>query len=69
VIRTLPASAQRAILEGFSDSMHLVFVIAALVLVPAFLLALRLKEVPLRDRAGVGPAAEGERVKSETAIV
>lgn len=68
VIATLPEAARRAVLEGFADSMHLVFVIAALVLVPAFLLALRLKEVPLRDSAGL-PAAQAERAKAETAIV
>lgn len=68
VIATLPDAFQRAVLEGFADSMHLVFVIAALVLVPAFLLALRLKEVPLRGAAGV-PAAEAERLKAETAVL
>lgn len=68
VIATLPDVAQRAVLEGFADSMHLVFLIAALVLVPAFLLALRLKEEPLRQQSGLA-AQEGERLKAETAVV
>jgi len=73
VIKTLPAPIRRVILEGFSDSMHLVFLTVACLLVPAFLLSLRIKELPLRTTGGLA-AAQGEhngaeRVEAATAVV
>jgi EmrB/QacA subfamily drug resistance transporter len=49
---------------GFSDSMDLVFLIGALVLVVGFVLLLFLPELPLRTRAGVD-AARDEREAAE----
>jgi hypothetical protein len=43
-------------LVGFSDAMDLVFAVGACVLVLAFVLALFLKEVPLRTQSGLQAA-------------
>jgi len=73
VIKTLPAPIRRVILEGFSDSMHLVFLTVACLLVPAFLLSLRIKELPLRTTGGLAAAQSehngAERVEAATAVV
>jgi len=46
------------VLVGFSDAMDLVFIVGAGVLVFAFVLALMLKEVPLRMVSGLQAARE-----------
>ena len=48
--------------QGFADSMHVVFLIAAGVIAVAFLMVLWTKEVPLRQDVGPGGAGgRGER--------
>jgi hypothetical protein len=74
VIGTLPPAVRRVVLEGFADSMHTVFLTVAVLLVPAFLLSLRIKEIPLRASGGLAAArddaAEAEAAgKSESAVV
>ncbi len=56
VLETLPPDVRRVVLEGFADSMSTVFLVAACVMLPAFLLALRIKEVPLRAQGGIAAA-------------
>jgi EmrB/QacA subfamily drug resistance transporter len=71
VIGTLPAAVRRVVLEGFADSMHLVFLTVGVLLVPAFLLSLRIKEIPLRSSGGLAAAdkdaADGDRAATEQA--
>ena len=71
VIRTLPAAVRRVVLEGFADSMHLVFLTVGVLLVPAFLLSLRIKEIPLRSSGGLAAAdkdaADSDRAATEQA--
>ena len=71
VIRTLPAAVRRVVLEGFADSMHLVFLTVGVLLVPAFLLSLRIKEIPLRSSGGLAAAdkdaADNDRAATEQA--
>jgi EmrB/QacA subfamily drug resistance transporter len=73
VIGTLPPAVRRAVLEGFADSMHTVFLTVAVLLVPAFLLALRIKEIPLRSSGGLAAAqddaAEEAAAKAESAVL
>jgi hypothetical protein len=76
VIDTLPATVQRAVLEGFADSMSTVFFVVALLLVPAFVLALLVKEIPLRAEGGLAAAhadadqeARLRTTEAESAIV
>ncbi|MGY0490972.1 MFS transporter [Streptomyces sp. WG-D5] len=51
--------------QGFADAMHVVFLIAACVIVVAFLMVLWTKEVPLRTMSGLQAREEAE--KGETA--
>lgn len=75
VLTTLPPAVRRVVLEGFADSLDTSFLTIAVVLVPAFLLSLFLREVPLRTTSGLAAEraataqAEGERVKAETPVV
>jgi predicted MFS family arabinose efflux permease len=50
-------------LVGFSNAMDLVFIVGAIVLVVAFVLALLLKEIPLRQVSGI-QAANAEAAKT-----
>jgi EmrB/QacA subfamily drug resistance transporter len=76
VIATLPTAVRQAVLEGFADSMSTVFLVVALLLVPAFVLSLLVKEIPLRSEGGLaaaradedGAAARAKR-EAESAIV
>jgi hypothetical protein len=66
----LPPAIQHPILVGFSNAMDTVFLVCACVLVFAFVLALFLKEVPLRTVSGnqarqADEAAEAERAASQ----
>jgi hypothetical protein len=76
VIETLPEPVRRAVLEGFSDSVQTVFGVVAVLLVPAFVLTLFLKELPLRAQGGIAAAqadADTETAlrttKTETAVL
>jgi EmrB/QacA subfamily drug resistance transporter len=76
VIATLPPAVRRVVLEGFADSMHTVFLVVLLLLIPAFVLSWFIKEVPLRSMSGIDAArAEAnaevalERAKTESAIL
>jgi EmrB/QacA subfamily drug resistance transporter len=55
-IASLPAAIKHPILVGFSNAMDLVFIVGGSVLVLAFVLALFLKEVPLRAQSGLQAA-------------
>jgi EmrB/QacA subfamily drug resistance transporter len=52
-IQRLDPRLARPFLEGFADSMHPVFITAAIVVALAFVLILFLKEVPLRMQSGI----------------
>ncbi|MCW2607864.1 MAG: putative multidrug resistance protein [Frankiales bacterium] len=76
VIATLPPAIRKVVLEGFADSMHTSFLTVAFLLVPAFVLALFIKEVPLRATGGLQAAQADadteERLKAaqaESAVV
>lgn len=76
VIATLPPAVQRVILEGFADSFSTVFSVVAFLLVPAFVLALLVKEIPLRAEGGLAAAhadadleARLRTTKSESAVI
>jgi EmrB/QacA subfamily drug resistance transporter len=73
-IGDLPRMIERVFLTGFADSMHWVFLIAALLVIPAFVLSFFVKEIPLRATAGMAARAdEAEadlgRAKAETAVL
>jgi hypothetical protein len=73
-IGQLPGVIERVFLTGFADSMHWVFLIAALLVIPAFALSFFVKEIPLRETAGAAARAEdaeaeGNRAKAETAVL
>lgn len=55
-VASLPAAVKHPILVGFSDAMNLVFLVAAGIAVIAFVLALLMKEVPLRTMSGMQAA-------------
>ena len=63
VINTLPAAVRQAVLDGFADSMSTVFFVIALLLVPAFLLTLFVKEIPLRAQGGLAAAHADAKVE------
>ena len=76
VIATLPEAVRRVVLEGFADSMTTVFFVVALVLVPAFVLALAVKEIPLRASGGLAAAhadadaeSRAETAETSSAVV
>ena len=64
IIATLPEAVRTAVLSGFADSMQIVFLVAAALLVPAFLLALRIEDVPLRTQGGIA-AAQAEAAQAQ----
>ena len=71
--KALPAAARRVILEGFADSMHVVFLTVACVIVPAFIGSLFIRERPLRQFGGLeaqrSVSQEGERRMAETTVL
>jgi MFS family permease len=76
VIATLPPAVRRVVLEGFADSMHSVFLMVLILLIPAFVLSWFIKEVPLRTQGGIEAAREEanadvqlERARNETAVL
>jgi EmrB/QacA subfamily drug resistance transporter len=76
IIATLPEAVRRAVLEGFADSMSTVFFVVAVLLIPAFVLTLLVKELPLRAEGGLAAAhtdadeqARLRTTETESAIV
>lgn len=74
VIDRLPDAVRLVVLQGFTDSVQTVFTVVAVLLVPAFVLTLFLKEVPLRMQSGLAASradaeAAADTAKSETAIL
>jgi EmrB/QacA subfamily drug resistance transporter len=76
IIATLPEAVRRAVLEGFADSMSTVFLVVAVLLIPAFVLTLLVKELPLRAEGGLAAAhadadeqARLRTTETESAIV
>ncbi len=66
----VPAGMKHLILEGFADSMHTVFLVVAVLVIPAFVLTFFIKEVPLRTSGGIAAAKEqGELAMAESAVV
>jgi hypothetical protein len=55
-VAKLPDAVKHPILVGFSDAMNLVFLVAACIVVIAFVLSLTMKEVPLRTMSGMQAA-------------
>lgn len=74
VLATLPPAVRRAVLEGFADAMATSFLTIAVVLVPAFLLSLFIRELPLRTTSGLtaeraaATQAQGERARAQTPV-
>ena len=76
VIDTLPPVVRDAVLHGFADSTQAVFAVVAGLLVPAFLLSLLVREVPLRTSGGIAAArqeadvaTQARTVEAETAVL
>lgn len=63
VIATLPAAVRQAVLEGFANSVSTVFLVIAMLLVPAFVLTLLVKEIPLRAQGGLAAAHADARTE------
>ena len=58
LIKTLPADIQHTVLTAFVDSFHVVFIVAAPVVAVGFIVALFLRETPLRTNADYAAARE-----------
>jgi hypothetical protein len=58
MIATLPAEVQNTVLQSFVNSFHVVFYAAAPVTLTGFILAMLLKEIPLRTNADYKKAKE-----------
>ena len=58
-IRALPPAIEDAIVHGLAASIHSVFIWAVPVMVVAFVLAWRLREIPLKETVGIGTTMEG----------
>ena len=56
IIATLPEAVRTVVLQGFADSTSTVFLTVAFLLVPAFVLTLLVKEIPLRAQGGIAAA-------------
>ena len=70
VIATLPDAVRRVVLEGFADSMQMGFFVVAALLVPAFVLSLLTKEIPLRAHGGMqAAAADSAAARAESAVL
>ena len=80
VIAKLPEQVQTVVLQGFSDSMHTVFLTVAFLLIPAFVLTFFIQEVPLRATGGLAAQqadedqsreaqCAGDRAEAATAVV
>ncbi len=66
-VAALPNAVKHPILVGFSDAMNLVFLVAASIVVIAFVLSLIMKEVPLRTMSGMQAARAAAAEKQGSA--
>jgi hypothetical protein len=66
-LKGLDPAIRHPFLVGFSDAMDLVFLVGAIVLVAAFVLAARMKEVPLRTVSGLQAAKASEQQRAQAA--
>ncbi len=62
LLHRMPPAVQAAVVEAFSRSLHLVFLLAAPIVLVAFALSLLLREVPLRETAHMGAERVGEEL-------
>jgi hypothetical protein len=62
-INALPPALRAGVLEGFAHALHGVFIGGVVVAVIGFVLALRLREVPLRRRAKVAAAEPADHAR------
>ncbi len=76
ILATLPDAVRRVVVQGFADSMSTAFLVVAVLLMPAFVLTLLVKEIPLRAEGGIAAAHADadeatrlEATRSETAVV
>jgi EmrB/QacA subfamily drug resistance transporter len=76
VVDRLPEAVRLVVLQGFTDSVQTVFLVVAVLLVPAFALSLLVEEVPLRAQSGIAAAqadadvaAAGRTTRSQTAVL
>jgi EmrB/QacA subfamily drug resistance transporter len=70
----LSAPVRQVVLSGFADSMDTVFLVVALVCIPAFIGTFFIKEVPLRTQSGLAAQRnleplDGELAMAETAVL
>ena len=68
-IKNLPDGVRHLVLSGFADSMHTVFLTVAVLLIPAFVLTLFIKEVPLRATSGLEAAKDDALARAESAAI
>ena len=66
-ISGLPHVIKNVFLHGFADSMHEVFLVAAILMIPTFVLSFFIKEVALRSQGGLA-AARAEANKGGDAV-
>jgi EmrB/QacA subfamily drug resistance transporter len=66
-LQSLDAVLAHPFLVGFSQAMDVVFVVAAIILIPSVLLALWVKEVPLRRLSGIDAARAAEAAAADGA--
>lgn len=63
IIAGLPDAVRTIVLDGFTDSINTAFLVMSLLMVPAFLLSLRLERSTLRELSGL-EAAAAERAQA-----
>lgn len=68
-LSVLPQAARDAVLGGFVDSMSTAFAVMGMLLVPAFVLTLFIKEIPLRATGGLAAEHEDALARTESAVV
>lgn len=68
-LQQLEPRLARPFLVGFSDSISLVFLVGAAIMVFAFVLLLFLEEIPLRTQSGVDARAAEDRAAAQPAAV
>lgn len=66
-LNTLPTTLAQPIKQGFVDSTHVVYILAGIVAILAFLLVLMLKEVPLRTKSALQEIQEEDAAAAAAA--
>ncbi len=66
-LNNLPTALAQPVKQGFVDSTHVVYILAGIVAVLAFLLVLMLKEVPLRTKSALQEIQEEEAAAAAAA--